>query len=94
VLGHWKFAALANGSPINELGGGSEIPQVNQLSCYHMMKHNGQIASALSMLGDRHRRGRHPRTHSASVMSSTWRTETLAGYISIKASSTELSRRR
>jgi hypothetical protein len=32
--------------------------------------------------------------HKASVMSSTRRTETPARYISIKASSTELSRRR
>jgi hypothetical protein len=32
--------------------------------------------------------------HSASVMSSTRRTDTPARYISIKASSTELSRRR
>src|SRR5262249_22113617 len=42
----------------------------------------------------RHGRGRHPRAHSASVMSSTRRTDTPARYISISASSTELSRRR
>ena len=43
----------------------------------------------------RHRRSGDTRVpHNASVMSSTRRTETPARYISIKASSTELSRRR
>ena len=42
----------------------------------------------------RHRARAHPRAPEASVMSSTRRTEIPARYISISASSTELSRRR